>query len=199
VCLRELALIYNSILPKTDFTDVFNKTMDEIDAANYWEIVNCYDDKKLPNYNDYSQLAKKSLGHALGPIAILYSLGFNKDSPEVKNVWIFFKHYLIARQLNDDAHDWEDDLKKGFINPVVVEIFKRTANKKKFKEIFWKEVLIEVSNIILKNINKARKNIIKIKLIEKPELILSILENPDQSAKKAIKEQTETMKFISEY
>ncbi|MDD3003090.1 MAG: hypothetical protein PHS06_04470, partial [Candidatus Shapirobacteria bacterium] len=161
VCLRELALIYNSILPKTDFADVFNKTMDEIDVANYWEVVNCYDDRKLPNYGDYFQLAKKSLGHALGSVAILYSLGFNKNSPEVKNVWSFFKHYLISRQLNDDAHDWEDDLKKGFINPAAVEIFKKTTDKKNFKEIFWKEVLIEISNIILKNINKAKKNIIK--------------------------------------
>ena len=199
VCLRELALIHSSILPKTDFADVFNKTMDEIDVANYWEVVNCYDDKKLPNYNDYSQLAKKSLGHALGPVAILYSLGFDKNSSEIKNIWSFFKHYLIARQLNDDAHDWEDDLKKGFINPVAVEIFKKTSDKNDFKEIFWKEVLIEVSNIILENIDKARKNVIKIKLIEKPELILSVLENPEQSAKKAIEEQMETMKFIGEY
>ena len=199
VCLRELALIYNSILPKTYFANVFNKTMDEIDVANYWEIINCYDDKKLPNYDDYSQLAKKSLGHALGPVAILYSLGFDKNSSEIKNIWSFFKHYLIARQLNDDAHDWEDDLKKGFINPVAVEIFKKASDKKDFKEIFWKEVLIEISNTILENINKARENVIKIKLIEKPKLILSVLENPEQSAKKAIEEQVETMKFISEY
>ena len=199
VCLRELALIYNSILPKTNFADVFNKTMDEMDGANYWEIINCYNDKKLPNYGDYSQLAKKSLGHALGPIAILYSLGFDKNSPEVKNIWNFFKHYLVARQLNDDAHDWEDDLKKGFINPVTVEIFKKTANKNDFKEIFWKEVLTEVSNIILENINKSRKNISKIKLIEKPNLILSVLTNPEQSVKQAIKEQTEHNKVYSEY
>jgi hypothetical protein len=199
VCLRELALIYNNILPKTDFADFFNNTMDEIDAANCWEVINCYNEKQIPDYSGYSQLAKKSLGHALGPVAILYSLGFDKNSPEVKNIWIFFKHYLIARQLNDDAHDWEDDLKKGFINPVAVEIFKKTTSKNNFKEIFWKKVLIEVSNIILENINRARKNINKIKLIEKPELILSILENPKQSAKKAIEEQTETMKFIGEY
>ena len=199
VCLRELVYIYNNILPKTDFAGVFNKTMDGIDKANYWEIINCYDDKKLPNYSDYSQLAKKSLGHALGPIAILYSLGFDKNSSELKNIWKFFKHYLVARQLNDDAHDWEDDLKKGFINPVTVEILKKTDNKKDFKEVFWQEVLIEISNIILDNIDKARKNISKIKLIKKPKLILSILEKPEQSAKRAIEEQTETMKFVNEY
>jgi len=199
VCLRELAFIYNSILPKTDFADVFNKTMDEIDRVNYWEIVNCYNDKNLPDYGDYSQLAKKSLGHALGPVAILYSLGFNKNSPDIKNLLKFFKNYLIAKQLNDDAHDWENDLQKGFISPVVVEILKKTTDRKNFKEIFWKEILIEISNIILKKINKSRKNLIKIKLIEKPELILSILENPERAAKKAIEEQKETKKFIDEY
>lgn len=199
VCLRELAKIYNSIMPSTDFDGVFNKTMDEIDEANYWEIMNCYNDKKLPDYGDLSQLAKKSLGHALGPVAILYSLGFDKNSSEVKNVWKFFKHYLIARQLNDDAHDWETDLKMGFINPVSAEILKKTNLKKNLKEIFWKETLIEISNIILINITKARQNINKIKLIEKPELILSILDEPEKAAKMAIEEQSETLKFISEY
>jgi len=199
VCLRELARIYNNILPKTDFADVFNQTMDEIDEANNWEILNCYDKKKLPDYCDYSQLAKKSLGHALGPIAILYSLGFDKNSLEVKNIWSFFKHYLIARQLNDDAHDWEDDLKKGFVNPVATKILAKTNDKEKYKEIFWKEVLIDISKIILKNTDKARKEILKNKLITKPELILSILKDPEESAKKAINEQNEAMKFISEY
>lgn len=198
VCLRELARIYNNILPKTDFAEVFNQTMDETDEANNWEILNCYD-KKLPDYGDYSQLAKKSLGHALGPIVILYSLGFDKNSPEVKNIWSFFKHYLIARQLNDDAHDWEDDLKKGFINPVTTKILAKTTDKKKYKEIFWKEVLIDISNIILENTNKAREKILKNKLITKPELILSILKEPEESAKKAIIEQNEAIKFISEY
>jgi len=199
VCLREVARIYNNILPKTEFSDVFNRTMDDIDEANYWEIVNCYDDKKLADYKDYSQLAKKSLGHALGPIAILYSLGFNKDSLEVKNIWNFFKNYLIARQLNDDAHDWEDDLKRGFLNPVSVEILKKTSNKKEFKEIFWKEVLLEMAKIILKNTTKARKEIEKIKLLEKPELILNVLQEPEQAAKKAIDEQRETLKFMNQY
>jgi len=198
VCLRELTRIYNNILPKTDFAEVFNKTMDEIDEANNWEILNCYD-KNLPDYGDYSQLAKKSLGHALGPVAILYSLEFDKNSPEVKNIWSFFKHYLIARQLNDDAHDWEDDLKKEFVNPVATKILTKTTDKKKYKEIFWKEVLIDISKIILKNTDKARKEILKNKLISKPELILSILKEPEESAKKAISEQNEAMKFISEY
>jgi hypothetical protein len=198
-CLRQLTHIYNSILPQTDFADVFNQTMNKTDQANYWEIVNCYDQKKLPDFGDYSQLAQKSLGHALGPIAILYSLGFNKNSSEIKNTWIFFNHYLIARQLNDDAHDWEDDLKKGFINPVAVQIFKKSSHQKDFKEIFCHKVLIDVSNVILINITQAKKAISKINLIHHPKVILSLLKNPEQSAKKAIHEQTESLKFINEY
>ena len=199
ICLRELTCIYHHILPKTNFAEVFNQTMDNIDKANQWEITNCYNFKKLPDYKKYSQLAQKSLGHALGPIAILYSFGLDKNSLEVKNVWNFFKNYLIARQLNDDAHDWEDDLKKGFINPVSVEILKKANNKKNFQKIFWEEILPQISNIILENIAKAKKNITKTNLITKPEIIFSLLKNVEYSAQKAIHEQTETRKFIREY
>jgi len=199
VCLRELTCIYHHILPKTNLAQVFNRTMNNIDKANQWEITNCYNSKKLPNYKKYSQLAQKSLGHALGPIAILYSLGFDQNSPEVKNTWNFFKNYLIARQLNDDAHDWEDDLKKGFINPVSVEILKKTNNKQIFQKIFWEKVLPQISNIILENIAKSKKNITKINVITKPKIIFSLLKNIEYSAQKAIHEQTETQKFIREY
>jgi hypothetical protein len=199
VCLREVAHIYNSILPKTDFADVFNETMDGIDKANYWEIINCYDKNKLPEYKDYSQLAEKSLGHALGPVAILYSLGFNQNSPEIKNTLIFFKNYLIARQLNDDAHDWEDDFKKGFINPIMVKVFEKTSNKKQFKKNFWEKILVDISNIILNKVNVAKEKVKNIKIIEKPEILLSILESPELSAKKSISEHNETVKFINEY
>jgi hypothetical protein len=198
-CLRQLTRIYNNILPQTDFVDLFNQTMNETDQANFWEIKNCYDPKKLPDFGDYSQLAQKSLGHALGPIAVLYALGFDKNSSVVKNTWAFFKHYLIARQLNDDTHDWEDDLKKGFINPVTVQIFKKSSHQKDFKEIFCRQVLTEMSNIILINITQAKKAVSNLKLIQHPELILNLLKTPEQSAKKAIHEQTESLKFIDKY
>lgn len=199
VCLRELSYVYNGILPNTGFDEVFNKVMDEMEMANLWEIDNCYDSKKLAEYGDYSQLAKKSLGYALGPVAILYKLGFNKNSREIKDIFSFFKYYLIARQLNDDAHDWEEDLKRNFINPVGREIFRKTKLKGKFREVFWNETVVNISNIILMNTVKARKKIRGIKLIEKPELILSVLESPEKSAEKTIDEQKQALKFIDGY
>src|SRR5207302_1646631 len=110
---------------------------------------------KIPDYKNYKQLAQKSLGHGLGPFAVLFSLGYRKNSPEIKNLLLFFTHYLIARQLNDDAHDWEKDLQLGHINAVCALIVKRYQTKEhlslpydqvvpQLQQVFWDEIIEDV-------------------------------------------------------
>jgi hypothetical protein len=36
----------------------------------------------------------------------------------------FFRHYLAARQLNDDLHDWEADLRRGQLTAVNVALLR---------------------------------------------------------------------------
>ena len=135
-CLRELTTLFTQrveeALPGSGFSLCFHRVMDMVDNATTWELNHCRVGASvftpegvhalwhmpLPSFDDYEMLAQKSLGHALGPLAVLFASGYTETSPEVGGVLRFFKHYLIARQLNDDMHDWEEDLGRGHLNAV---------------------------------------------------------------------------------
>ncbi len=221
--LRELTTIFNTVLPKkTGFQAFFHKIMDMIDAANTWEVMNCRlqiqnstvsADRQefktqgfpIPNYGNLSRLADRSLGHALGPLAILFSLGFTSKSSEIKNLMKFFKHFLIARQLNDDAHDWEKDLKMGHVNAVGSQILKKAKHKKlkteidQLQKIFWYETVVDICQTVLKHTRLAQKALKEISIITNSSLLKKLLVSIEDSAQKALKERKETLKFLGIY
>lgn len=204
IALREVINIFENILPQTDFVAFSQQIMDQLDRANAWEVSNTRSKSKLPRYGNYHQLADKSLGHALGPLAILFALGYNKNSPEIKNLLLFFTHYLIAKQLNDDAHDWEHDLQKGQINAVGAMLLKKQRegkNKthKKLQKIFWYEVLPDVSRLILKHTKKAHTLLKKCPVVIDQQPLVKLLETCEQSAHTALEEQAKTLQFLKHY
>lgn len=110
---------------------------DTIDAANAWEVTQCrfvvQEDGRirlgrLPTYNNrLHRLAERSLGHSLPPLLLLASLGLSHDHPAHEAVQKAIHHYLIARQLNDDAHDWRTDLAAGRATYVVTQLLKESS------------------------------------------------------------------------
>lgn len=205
ISLRETQNIFLNISPDNKNWQIFSqKILDQIDAANYWEITNCRNKKKLPNYGNYEKLAEKSLGHALGPLAILFSLGYNENSQELKQLTKFFKHYLIAKQLNDDAHDWEKDLKKEHINPVIVLLLKKNKNiilskEKDLKKLFWENILDEVLQIILQHVKKGKLALKKCSVIMDKSIFEEMIIKYEKTAIKAIEEKKQTLQFLKTY
>lgn len=222
IALRELTLIFNNRLNSiSEFQSLFQEVMDRLEEANMWENSHCtikitnntidFTNLRVPDYKHYEQLAQKSFGHLLGPLAILFYLGFKKESPESIAIISFFKHYLIARQMNDDAHDWEKDLIKGYVNPVgakLLQTHRLYASKEQIKmqillpelkEMLWHRLIREICQIIEDNIQSARVNLHTTSLIDDYlpfEMLLSPLE---QAAKKTLKERGEMIKFLKKY
>lgn len=214
---RKFTEIFTKALPSdSGFTQYFYRIMDEMENANISEINNCHarveknilNIKVIPDFDDYAILAQKSFGHALGPIAILFSLGKSAKSPEIINLEKFFKAYIIARQLNDDAHDWEDDLKCGQINACGALVIKKW--QKKFQSdqldldkemdnlrlIFWQEIIDMICAEISKNLKSANNNLKKIKLINRPEILAQVLAPLKRSVEQVSEEKNQTLKFI---
>lgn len=177
LCLRETITVYQNILDNNDFKSLVQKITDNIDSANFWEVTHCRNTNNLPDYGDMEVLANRSLGHVLGPIAILFKLGFNSSSPEIKNLISFFRHLLIARQLNDDLFDRDEDLKKNCISPVVSLTLKKSE----------KEAIKEINELIffhLKSAEEKTKNLVHI--CEKDlfnHLISTILKTAEETRK----------------
>ncbi len=206
--LRESYEILMHVLPKeSGFQHVCKQSFDAIDEANLWEVSVCRFEQGKPMaaidaFGDLSKLAEKSIGHALPVIAILYACGYSEKSREVELVKCFFKHYLIARQLDDDMHDWEEDYGKGRMTWVVAHVFKECGEKASLEEmrkVFWSTTVVTVANEMLLHIEKSRKDLRDMEVFIDATFLASLLDAIEKSASKAIKERAEVMQFISIY
>lgn len=108
-----------------------------IDAANAWEATHCRiaaDSHSvtvgaLPKYPSATFLAERSIGHALTPLAVLAASGIPADHPKARLFLAGFRHYLAARQLHDDLHDWQEDLRNGRISYIVARLLRDSEIK----------------------------------------------------------------------
>lgn len=209
---RELIMIYQN-LNIDGLDEYFSKLMDEMEEANYWEVKHCrfeagkkYNLRDIPDFGGLENLAGKSIGHSLSGVAILLSQKVEKKV--IEKYLAVFRNYLIARQLNDDAHDWEEDLRRGQINAVgamVLRDWQKICKKKevdlkkdleKLQVIFWEKTIKKVSRIIVSKVDFAKKLIIDLR----PDFDLSFLnkklDNLRGAAKRAMVESREAREFM---
>ena len=233
-CLREVAVIFSTTTSlKTGFLTFFRDVMDKIDLAYRWELAECRmnpaeqikpENTKavsfkipaiLPDYGSYQKLAERSLGYALGPAAILFLLEYRKGSQEIISLMDFFKHYLIAKQLNDDAHDWEEDLKRGHISSAValllhewkkgntqakrVKMVDPVQDLPRLQKLFWYKVIPIISRIILKEVELAGKAATKVSTVENFAFFDNRLEPISKAARETLVKQKQVVEFLGTY
>lgn len=217
---RHLILTLNDTLPgdagfQVEVRDILN----QLDGANAWEVSHCrgaleanrFLIARLPDYGDYWQLADRSLGHTIAGLGVLYGSRLRSNAPQIIQYKKFFHHYLIARQLNDDAHDWEEDLAKGHVNVVGVKILKRWMasghrlkdgidlqnDKKALRLIMWEVVIDEVCRDIDKHVSLAKKALEHPDLNVDSELLCNIMKPLEEASRRALETRDEAVEFIS--
>lgn len=119
---------------KQKLIDLVTITYDGLDQANSWEMAqaravvsdSALTITKLPRYGNHEVLATRAMAHVLGPL--LLTITYTElSSPAYSQIYKGLQHYLIARQLNDDLHDWREDLRAGHLSPVVTFLLRRCA------------------------------------------------------------------------
>lgn len=152
-------------------------------------------------------VCNRSLGHALGPLAILFALGFTEKSPTVKHTIAYFQFYLSARQLNDDAHDWEDDISKGHITAVSSFLLQQLPKRyspqyylktQKLQSLFWNHSIIHISQTIRSICQQGHKALSHISALHTPSLWSSLIEEQEHVAEEALTQRTNIKKFLKE-
>ncbi|MDB5176260.1 MAG: hypothetical protein JWM81_1118 [Candidatus Saccharibacteria bacterium] len=216
---RRMLHHFNAALPDNpQYAQLVARTMDGIDAANTWEAVRARAKvadgivslARLPHYGSYRQLARRSWGHILAPIGVLVSLGYAASGNEVTQLCRFFRHYIIARQLNDDAHDWEDDLRAGIITAVIVQLLddaglsppvQMTLSRDldSLKACFWNYTILSVTADIAHHCSAARKALAACAFIVEPKVLEGWISNLEQSADAALHERQEAKAFMQHY
>jgi len=216
ICLRELTEIFSSVLDNNqEFHLIFRETMDKLENANCWEVLHTrfdihkkFSDIVIPDFDDFHVLADRSMGHALSAIVIIMYTENQKYLKEIVCLKKFFYHLLIARQLNDDAHDWEQDLKKGQINSVGAQILTKADTNINLqtndshislKKIFWQDVVNTVCTDIEKNLKLAEKYLLKSKVIQHKNILMRLLRAQKTFVMKTRNEKNKTEEFLSSY
>ncbi len=198
----------------TTFQRQVRETFDAIDAANAWEVMHCRlsrTDHKLdgiklnitplPYYGRRQKLAQRSLGHALTPLAVLHLAGASRrHCLAMKKA---FMHYLIARQIGDDMHDWEQDLAAGHASFVVTRILRDLHTKPgtydydalhtAMQQQFWHHAVHHV-------LTTARGHVLQAKLLTPPIFTASPLEpmlmRLEQVFERTEREQIRAQQFL---
>ncbi len=198
-CMRQVASIINTFDPK--FKNDAHTILTRIDIANAWELAQCRDSTphNIPDYSNYWQLADRSLGHMLAGLGILYSR--HTTIAVVRSFKIFFRHYLIARQLNDDAHDWEDDLARGHINAVAARLLTvqrgSNVNVETLRTLLWEKEIIQINKLILSHTNQARHAIMQQKKQFNVSTFEQLLRPIEDAVHKSEVERIRTLEFIA--
>jgi hypothetical protein len=210
---RNMLESFRTAVPDAGFQRLTQATLDTMDQANTWEVTQAraridknkvYIDK-LPDYEDLSQLAHKSLGHLLASCGILVLLGYSTDSPEMRHFQEFFFHFLIARQLSDDAHDWQEDLLAGRITPVVSMLIDTTPMTIAEKDIeklllrFWQTTITEITALIHFQTGQARSALARCTFLQSTAVFKDWLAHLDTVATKAESGSAEAQKFIDAF
>jgi len=224
--LRELCDVYASIDRQIPGASASSKIfLDEMDNANIMEQKYCRVavadgtmriPDNLPVLERGTVLSERSIGHALPVLVLCASIGFAFDSPENKTILYFFRHYLVARQLHDDAHDWRQDLKKGQINAVGAMMLRAWRKKNHADEIdfarderqlalfFWHDVIDDVVAAIHGHIVLARRTLASVSIIYNPHSIIrnmapleDLLSNLESAADRARAERKTIEQFMA--
>jgi hypothetical protein len=192
--------------------------MDRMDAANAWEVNHCRLRREnggwrlpegLPDYSNDDLLADRSFGHALGPLAILLAMGHRAGSAPYDAITEFFRQYLIARQLDDDAHDWERDLRRGQLNRIGTQALRVWDERhghiggmvddqliEDLREWFWQTGIRLAALDIQAAVHRAEEALRACPLMVEPSGLNRLLEPMRRSASRALQEHQKAQAFL---
>lgn len=212
--LRNLAEEYAALESEIPgIADDFRYAMDTIDSANAWEQEACRADvtdgiltvpKELP-FVTYEKLHERSIGHALPALALMRAAGYGEK--ERIPVEAFFEHYLIARQLHDDAHDWADDLARGQLNAVGSRVLAVLGERQvdvaegldELRERFWRDVAEYVVEDILEAAAEGRRAMNAAQLEDGTAFADELLGPLERSARRTLEERAQALAFMDRY
>lgn len=151
ICLRSATTLYCQVSETLKIKpSLVLQTLDSIDEAHAKEVADTIELRQsLLNHERWTgmtvrHIAERSFGHCLGPLLICHSLEPNLGLlGQIKKL---FNHYLTARQMCDDLHDWSKDFMSHRVTSVTKTLFFTVQaftniNVFQAKKIFWNEGL----------------------------------------------------------
>lgn len=212
---RDAFMLYTQQEPP-DFRSDCSTLFRGMDEANAWELSACrfavsdgiITIGTLPRYGYNTILAKRAAGHIIGPLIVMKHA--NQTEYGVERARSALYDYLIARQFNDDLHDWVEDVTRGHISPVVAYLINHSdiQNGKQplescieaMRTTFWRTGLVELSNTALHSIKRAQSRLITSGLMnDDAPFIKEILQPIHLSLEKGLRHHARDRDFYEAY
>jgi len=183
---------------------------DRMDKANAWELATTRIDPRqdrlehttLPVYTDLDQLAERSLGHIVGPLILTHRYLGPSAVEEIENGLV---RYLVARQLNDDVHDWKEDAQAGMLTYVVSCLLfslPRTLtleqNIPNMQQRFWDQTGQIISAVTVDYIAQSKQILDSSHIQASPDL-QKLLDTIADSARRALILREDSGSFLRHY
>ena len=220
---RHYARLFSTdVLRFENFSDFFHGLMDKLDGANEWEVNFCrmkregnivFLPHELPHFGDFRIKFYPAAGHVLGPLMMLIEAGYRLGSAEADRLMDYFRHYLIAMQLNDDAHDWKEDLERGHISTAVSILLKEWRNAHpehdskhqelhlvhdlpELEQLFWFKTLPQLCESIFAHTDKAQRALDSLEFIEHRAPLQQFIDRNREAAEAALAEHRLSIEFL---
>lgn len=142
----------------------------------------------------------KSAGYMLGPLAVMHALGHPRQSKTTRAIVSYLEHLILALQLSDDAHDWQDDM-ENFRRNGVVEMLPKlaTLSQTKSEKYFWEFGIDIVLKKIRKHCNCARKASQSIETLRNREILDEPIKMVESMCTKTQRDRNTAQEFLQEY
>lgn len=206
IAARHMYRLFSEAGLDTDFQQFFRLVLDRMDEANALELLHArLPVARLPSYQEPRSLYARSGGIMISPIGVLRLAGYSQTSPEVQALRIFFEHYLAAKQLNDDAHDWQDDLRRGHVTSVVSRVLTKLnkayepGDLKHLQTLFWHDVIDGVCADIRQHVARAREAAKNFGNIRDPHFFSKLIDPLEASAEQALEEREASLAFLKAF
>jgi|GEM_PF-272364 len=217
VALRYSLENFDRAAASPSFHGFIHRTFDVIDGANAWEQAHCrfrVSDgaitlTRLPHYGNRQKLAERSLGHSLPALTVLTLKDIRPASQPFRLIDRALRHYLIVRQLNDDLHDWPEDLARGHISYVVARLLRELRLRpgtyqladlsRRAQRRFWRRTLPAVCQLMRGHIAGGRQAFAASGLLKQGSVMEQLLDDQESSLTATIAQQRQAMRFLQQY
>lgn len=216
IAMRKALFYYSCVSRLASDTALVEESFRHMDAANNWELQNCRADRSaeivtlsvIPDYGNLELLARRAQGHLLGPLLIYRKSDKYTWQGEAK-LHTALDAFLIAKQINDDIHDWQADLIKGNISWAVafmltkLKITPGTYSvlylQKKMAQYFWNQGCLEILTIQKTFIQKSKTYFQLVPFLDTKKGTAVFLEELEHLNKQGIKKYNDQHLFFTEY
>lgn len=213
---RQSLLLYQQVLAlQQDFQGHIQRMYNTMDQANAWEMAHCrarvhegqLSFAALPRYGSLQVISQRALGHVIGVFGIASVLNINASQMEL--LQRSMHHFLVARQLNDDIHDWRVDVLRGQLSPVVSELLRAQqiyTGTVRLSELlpqletyFWQTAHQKFCRTITWHSRRARRLLLQTKLLKDDSSFIELVKRPESIAQAGLVAHQKQKDFLTAF